>query len=516
MLSFLRHPSWSRNLGEWEARRAAAQAVRGEAVPELTAVPEETGSPPKAQEALGPPGQPLDGRTRADFEARFGHDFSRVRVHADAGAARSAGELRARAYTFGQDIVFGSGRYQPGSTVGRSLIAHELAHVVQQGRAGRAALQMDSELESFPEDERKKVRVLLEPLSENDQAGVESAYLDKPAVQLPQGMTVQFGASVGASSQDGLRSVVDLLIQGALPTGTSITLAIGGAGEVYRFTRVERPSIKLPGAKAPMPEVVVVEKTGAVGVSPEETSETALKAGKVEIRKVRMKRSAGWTKADWAALSAALDAIPEAVLKEAAGVQFLREAKKTCGESDAKAGTCNPDADAETASFSRKITFFDRAFRKSTTRHGTSTSLESTLIHEIGHLVDNAALVTGVTAYQKSSSDSKAQKKLLAARSRSGLGWAEDIFGKTGLHLKFRDPGDAPAEGSFRDAAIQDGLVVKDGKIVSGGITAYGQMGWGELFAECYMLYFTDPDLLKAIRPNLFKYFETTWPQKKK
>ncbi|HEX3130800.1 MAG TPA: DUF4157 domain-containing protein, partial [Thermoanaerobaculia bacterium] len=162
MFSFQgRRPSWS--AGEWEARRAAAQVARGEAVPELEAVPEEAGPlPSHAREALGSAGQPLDGRTRADFETRFGHDFGRVRVHADAGAARSAADLQARAYTFGEDIVLGSGRYQPGSSAGRSLIAHELAHVVQQGRAGRAALQLDSELESLPEDERKQVQVLVE------------------------------------------------------------------------------------------------------------------------------------------------------------------------------------------------------------------------------------------------------------------------------------------------------------------------------------------------------------------
>lgn len=66
------------------------------------------------------------------MEARFGQDFSRVRVHSDGRAAVSAREVGAHAYTVGHDIVFGSGRYQPGSPGGRSLLAHELTHVVQQ------------------------------------------------------------------------------------------------------------------------------------------------------------------------------------------------------------------------------------------------------------------------------------------------------------------------------------------------------------------------------------------------
>jgi hypothetical protein len=84
---------------------------------------------------LGQPGKPLDLGVRTEFGQRYGHDFSRVRVHHDAAAAESAQALLARAYTFGTDIVFAHGEYKPGSTSGRRLLAHELAHVVQQSKA---------------------------------------------------------------------------------------------------------------------------------------------------------------------------------------------------------------------------------------------------------------------------------------------------------------------------------------------------------------------------------------------
>ncbi|MGO9933713.1 MAG: DUF4157 domain-containing protein [Steroidobacteraceae bacterium] len=77
-------------------------------------------------------GRPLDAETRVFMESRFGHDFSRVRVHADPAAAESAHFIGARAYTTGFDVVFGSGQYAPASAQGRRLLAHELAHVVQQ------------------------------------------------------------------------------------------------------------------------------------------------------------------------------------------------------------------------------------------------------------------------------------------------------------------------------------------------------------------------------------------------
>jgi hypothetical protein len=78
------------------------------------------------------------------MESRFGHDFSRVRVHADGKAAESARAVNARAYTVGPNIVFGAGQYEPSSIKGQRLLAHELAHTVQQGGAdagGETALR---------------------------------------------------------------------------------------------------------------------------------------------------------------------------------------------------------------------------------------------------------------------------------------------------------------------------------------------------------------------------------------
>jgi outer membrane protein OmpA-like peptidoglycan-associated protein len=83
-------------------------------------------------EAMRGRGDPLPDRVRSFFEPRLGHDFSGVRIHADQQAAESAHQVQALAYTVGRDIVFGAGQFQPESNSGRRLIAHELAHVVQQ------------------------------------------------------------------------------------------------------------------------------------------------------------------------------------------------------------------------------------------------------------------------------------------------------------------------------------------------------------------------------------------------
>lgn len=91
--------------------------------------------PASIDSELRAPGRPLDDRVRHDMERRFGHDFSRIRVHDSGSAQRSANEVNARAYTVGRDVVFGAGQYAPDTLQGRLLIAHELAHTIDQGRS---------------------------------------------------------------------------------------------------------------------------------------------------------------------------------------------------------------------------------------------------------------------------------------------------------------------------------------------------------------------------------------------
>ena len=77
-------------------------------------------------------GRPLEPDVREDMEGRLGHDFSDVRIHDDSAAAESAGAVNAHAYTVGSNVVFQRDKYDPGSTEGKTTLAHELTHVVQQ------------------------------------------------------------------------------------------------------------------------------------------------------------------------------------------------------------------------------------------------------------------------------------------------------------------------------------------------------------------------------------------------
>ncbi|MDW5265460.1 MULTISPECIES: DUF4157 domain-containing protein [Acidobacteriaceae] len=88
---------------------------------------------PEVESVISSSGRPLDRETRRYMESHIGFDFSKVRIHTDSRAAASAKSLGARAYTVGNNVVFGAGRFGPSTTDGRRLLAHELTHVVQQG-----------------------------------------------------------------------------------------------------------------------------------------------------------------------------------------------------------------------------------------------------------------------------------------------------------------------------------------------------------------------------------------------
>jgi hypothetical protein len=109
--------------------------------------------PPIVHDVLNSPGQPLDPVTRGFMEPRFGHDFGNIRVHIDPKAAESARALNALAYTVGQNIAFSENEYAPTTYTGRELLAHELAHTVQQRNASSAlpSSASDGVLESSAE-----------------------------------------------------------------------------------------------------------------------------------------------------------------------------------------------------------------------------------------------------------------------------------------------------------------------------------------------------------------------------
>lgn len=147
---------------EREADRLADHALSELAGPDASAAPlsiRRTSNKPAAVPAaalpasmdkvLAAPGTALAPALKQEMESRFGEDFSHVRLHTDAAAQESARRLNANAYTVGDRIAFASGQFAPETKQGRRLIAHELAHVVQQSKA-HAIPQVQRQASSLP------------------------------------------------------------------------------------------------------------------------------------------------------------------------------------------------------------------------------------------------------------------------------------------------------------------------------------------------------------------------------
>jgi len=164
-----------------------------------------TRRPPSAVPAeVTDAGRALEPGTRTFFERRFDHDFSRVRVHADHAAASSARSAAAAAYTVGRDIVFGAGMYNPNSNEGRRLLAHELAHVVQQqrpsGGAAKPAQESDATAAAHRALDGEKAAVsLAAPVSMQRQPLTGPV----PEVDLTESASPLLASAIGSVTLDG-------------------------------------------------------------------------------------------------------------------------------------------------------------------------------------------------------------------------------------------------------------------------------------------------------------------------
>jgi hypothetical protein len=200
-------------------------------------------APQLVTSTLNSPGQPLDQSTRSFMEERFGHDFGNVRAHINTTAADSAASIHARAYTVGQNIVFGRAAYAPATTEGRHLIAHELAHVVQQAGSGGA-----NSPEALPLAQRTPdlhVQRVVDPEYVVDEPGVASPRAGVPlriffarnSAVIPASETAKIDSFKSGANQSvnltlfGLATEDELATLPTLPTdrATAVETALGTA-----------------------------------------------------------------------------------------------------------------------------------------------------------------------------------------------------------------------------------------------------------------------------------------------
>lgn len=199
---------------------------------------------------VGSVGSPLEPETRRYFESRFGHDFSKVRVHADSAAATSARSVAAQAYTVGHEITFDTGMFNPKSPSGRKLLAHELTHVVQQENPDRRSAH-----ESRHE-------------SEAANAGTQAARGERANVVLGAPVTMQRQGLPGAARQTDLAGSASPLMASASGSVTVDGFATGksdvSAANEARLSMTAGTIMKLLKSY-PASKIRVIGYTDAVG-----------------------------------------------------------------------------------------------------------------------------------------------------------------------------------------------------------------------------------------------------------
>lgn len=228
--------------------------------------------PPIVHEVLRSPGYPLDPATLGFFEPRFGRDLSGIRLHTDARAASSAHAVNARAYTVGDDVVFGAGTYAPHTTAGQQLLAHELVHAIQQGnipQSTSAPLRISDPSDHWEQQADNAARDVVQGYVVGGALGAAPQGLARapaaPAKKCPSTHTIpddtykaigeawtksgQGGATV---TEHGGRMVTDKAGKAAIRTGSGggggMTLPAEKAGDVTLGTFHTHPYSKSEGS----------------------------------------------------------------------------------------------------------------------------------------------------------------------------------------------------------------------------------------------------------------------------
>lgn len=209
---------------------------------------------------LASSGRPMDPALQQEMGQRFGHDFSGVRVHTDGEATNVARAVRARAFTLGHDIVFGAGEYMPATMGGKRLLAHELAHVIQQGQSPRRGVVMRQQaqvrqatVEEAAEFFEEMVR-FIEGARSFALSLVQSTSGTTPAARRrAHGMLNQQGLRDMLTNARRVFSVQESALQGRDPNGTRLRMAL--LGVVVKIREVAPIALVISdGMPAPTPD----------------------------------------------------------------------------------------------------------------------------------------------------------------------------------------------------------------------------------------------------------------------
>lgn len=453
-------------------------------------------------DVVNSPGQALDGPTQDVMSRRLGHDFSRLQLHTDAKAAESARSIQARAYTSGQHVVFGEGQYAPATEPGQRLLAHELAHVVQQTGGGPATtgpiqrVPMPNEstvtgLDTYTEATRQGIRY---DIGFNLSSVLSRYFAANIVMDVRSGFNVTFVVRGFPAAESWVESAMralalynfnfnDSATEAAIVNFTTVqhldmsmqtnpaATSSHGPNALVRFTAREFDATGR-GASRTRNVQLVVEKLSNVTAPPTSTETPAARRSRYAST-YRIINAVPQTSNDPIYIPPA-DAISDAQFDQVLDAMALVPAGILNGLTDipihrglaavgphGEVGEYSQSRPAGATAWQRRITLYADFF--------TSTLAQRVFIltHELGHAAD----------YRPN----------------------ESATGSGGVSLS--------AAAAFRTAVRQDGGLRK-------GISEYAATttDYSEYYAEAFSLYLNQRSTLQVLRPHVYAYFLAQFP----
>jgi hypothetical protein len=439
-----------------------------------------------AVQAASRGGAPMSRDQLSWFQPRFGFDFSQVRLHTDGEAVLGARSVRARAYTAGRDIVFGAGEYAPHTAAGKHLLAHELAHVVQQHRTpGPPSVLMrapaakpdpaptPTSLDQFSDADKQNFKFDTDipdtPLILREFFGLKGTSADASNLDADVDFEIPAIAALKAETDRtvlyrGLRRV-------ALSTFNLLASEKDGKAHKPRLNLVHIESLDLthwggPNGTFRFTCVGSQDKAGAIKTNILVEAVNAVAKGMADPAKEKdiVKRKAvpyGLKRGDsitddslWLKVVRSLGTIDEGLIMRIRDVTFETSPQQTGADGEAAYFEYH-FATKDTGPWKKTITLYQKI------AVAEDADFARMLDHEIGHAIDVAP------AEKPGGKIAKAQ--------------VHDLD-------------------KFKEAAKKDGGIAKS-------ITAYGGKSDKEFFAENLSLFIQQPETFQTLRPNLYMYF---------
>jgi hypothetical protein len=400
---------------------------------------------------------------RSYFEMRFGHDFSRVRVHTDSEAAQA---VQARAYTLGNDIVFGKGEYAPDTLSGKRLLAHEMTHVVQQRQGSDMIMRTPSALDQLPDATKQKLTFdtfATKPLDLRQFFGLKGATNEADNVDPDWDIEAP---SIDALADAKTKSVLYRGLRNFALSTFDLLPDDKGKAHTKRLNLVHIENLDLTPWKGPNTsfrfsctgsntggKIKVKILVEAMDLPAKSMADAAARPGieKSKADPYGLRRDPSVSDDQWQKVLGSLGRFQESMIMRIRDVTFETSPQ----QAGPKGEMAQYLAVFSGGKWTKKIILFQQL-------NGVKDAdFAFTIAHEIGHAVDEAPaeLPTGLAA-------------------------------KGNEH-------DLP---KFLEAAKKDGGRAR-------AITKYGSTDDSEFFAECMAMFIQQPDTLKTLRPNIYAFF---------